>query len=50
MKSFLLALILVVTSGSVALADSCKQRFVQLMTDRTTKEPTKEEIKSGDKK
>jgi len=58
MKRYLAAKTLLVSGlllagTQAALADACKERFIELMTDRTAKEPTKifitQEIKGGAK-
>ncbi|MEP1209219.1 MAG: hypothetical protein ABJM29_06025 [Rhizobiaceae bacterium] len=53
MKSHLLAAIILIAGAPNALAESCRESFVRLMTERTTKEPTKilvtQEIKGGAK-
>ena len=53
MKTHLLAAIILVTGAQSALAESCRDSFVRLMTERTTKEPTKvlvtQEIQGGAK-
>jgi len=44
---------LLLAGTQFALADACKEKFIELMTDRTTKEPTRifitQEIKGGAK-
>lgn len=53
MKTALAALVITGLSASSALAETCEEKFVQLMTDRTAKEPTKihvtQKIKGGTK-
>ena len=53
MKLSFLAAILMFAGAGTAMADTCKQDFIRLMSDRTTKEPTKilltQQIKGGAK-
>lgn len=53
MKTYFFAAIILLAGIQSALAVDCEQRFIRLMTDRTTKEPTKilvtQEIKGGGK-
>jgi len=53
MKTFYVAMILTAVAAPAAFAETCEEKFIRLMTDRTTSEPTKihvtQAIKGGAK-
>ncbi|MEM9278234.1 MAG: hypothetical protein AAGA76_06650 [Pseudomonadota bacterium] len=53
MKKYILTALILLAGTQIAVADSCSEKFIRLMTDRAAKEPTKilitQEIKGGAK-